>query len=156
MALGYAVFRAIEGTIIIVGVFCLLTILSLRSDYLATYVNPVTFQVIGQALVAFKNWTFLFGPNFVLGIDAFLLGYVLFKSKLVPHVISILAMVDGPLIFASAIAILFGLFTQVSVWGAIVAFPMLIFEVSFSVWLLAKGFNPSVITAMAAKESKKA
>ncbi len=63
---------------------------------------------VGQALVAVHDWTFLLGPNVALGVNTLLLAYLVYRSGLVPRFIAVLGLVGGPLIFASAIAVLFG------------------------------------------------
>lgn len=58
-----------------------------------------------------------------------------------------IGLVGGPLIFASSIAVLFGLYEQVSTLGSIAAIPVFAWEMSLAVWLIAKGFKPSATTS---------
>ena len=37
---------------------------------------------------------------------------------------------------------MFGLYHQVSVWGAIGALPVTAWELSLAIWMIVKGFNP--------------
>ncbi len=141
LALGYLIFRALEATMILVGVMCILTVLSLRLDYLAVGGDPVIYQTVGNALIVLQKWTFLFGPNIILPINATILGYLLFTSKLVPRAISSLYLFDAPVLLISSICILFGLYEQTSPFAVLIAMPLLAFEVSFSIWLFVKGFN---------------
>ena len=67
----------------------------------------------------------------------------MYRSGLVPRFIAVLGLVGGPLIFASAIAELFGLYKQVSVWGSVTAVPVFAWELTLAIWLIAKGFKPS-------------
>jgi hypothetical protein len=76
-----------------------------------------------------------------------LLGYLMYKSGLVPRGMALLGLIGGPLLFASATATLFGLYEQVSVWSAIATLPVFVWEASLGIWLIAKGFKPSPITA---------
>ena len=71
----------------------------------------------------------------------------LYTSSLVPRVIAVFGLIGGPLIFASGTAVMFGLYQQLSVWGAIAAIPVFAWEMSLAVWLIAKGFRPSPITS---------
>jgi hypothetical protein len=151
MALGYVIFRAMEATVILVGVMCILTVLSLRLDFLAIGGDQSVYQTIGKAFIALQKWTFLFGPNIVLPINATILGYLLYKSRLVPRGISLLYLVDAPILFISSIFILFGFYEPTSPFHILLAMPLLAFEISFSVWLIAKGFNPSALAALSAK-----
>jgi hypothetical protein len=69
----------------------------------------------------------------------------------VPRTLALLALIDGPLIFLWAVAILFGVSKQVSPISAVIAFPMLVFELWFSIRLIAKGFNQEAIAALPSK-----
>ena len=65
-----------------------------------------------QALVAVYNWAFLFGPGFMACVNALLLGSLLYRSGLVPRIIPLVGLIGAPLLFASDLAVLFG------VWNA--------------------------------------
>lgn len=51
------------------------------------------------------------------------------------------------MIFASATAVMFGLYEQVSVWGSITALPVFAWEMTLAVWLIVKGFKPSPVSS---------
>jgi hypothetical protein len=80
-------------------------------------------------------------------LSALLLGYLMFRSGLVPRAIAILGLIAGPLMLASATGVLFGFFSQLSPVATIVALPVFFWELSLGVWLVVKGFKPSPITA---------
>lgn len=148
VALGYVGLRVLEAAIIAVGIVSLLSVVRLRQDLAgAAGTDAVSLATVGKALVAVHDWTFLLGPNFVLGVNTALLAYLMYRSGLVPRFIAVLGLVGGPLIFASAIAEMFGLYKQVSAWGAITALPVFAWEVTLALWLIAKGFKPSPITS---------
>lgn len=147
IAIGYVCFRLLEGTIILIGIISLLSIVTLNQDFSKVpNQNIVSFLIAGKLLVAVHNWTFLFGPNFALGPSTLIMSYFLYKSKLVPRYISILGLVGGPLIFTCAVFVMFGVFLQVSVWGNILAVPVFAYEMSLAIWLIAKGFNSNQLT----------
>ena len=62
----------------------------------------------GQSLVATRDWTFLLGPDLMAGINALLLGSLMYRSRLVPRVIPLMGLIGGPLLIAASIAIFFG------------------------------------------------
>jgi hypothetical protein len=60
---------------------------------------------------------------------------------------AVLGLIGGPLVMASGVAILFGLFEAGSVWQAIATIPEFLWELSLGIWLMVKEFNPSVIAS---------
>lgn len=150
VALGYVGLRTLEAAIIAVGIVSLLAVVTLRQHLAgAAGTDPASLVTVGKALVAVHDWTFLLGPNFVLGTNTVLLAYLMYRSGLVPRFIAVLGLVGGPIVFASAIAVLFGLYKQISVWGSVTAVPVFAWELTLAIWLIAKGFKPSA-SAMAA------
>src|SRR6266705_2134008 len=131
IALGYVGLRTLEAAIIAVGIVSLLAVVTLRQHLAKSAgTDAASLVTVGKALVAVHDWTFLVGPNFVLGTNTVLLAYLMYRSGLVPRFIAVLGLVGGPLIFASAIAELFGLYKQVSVWGAVTAVPVFAWELT--------------------------
>lgn len=144
MAVTTISFRLLEACIIIIGILSLLAITSLNQSF-SEEVNPniSTYVVSGKLLIAIKNWTFLFGPNLALGPSTLLTSYMLYKSKLLPKTIAFLGLIGGPLIFISAIMVMFGFYKQISVMGTIAALPVFFYEMSLAIWLIVKGFDVS-------------
>jgi hypothetical protein len=93
--------------------------------------------------VALYDRIFLLGQSFMPAVNDLLLGYLLYKSRLVPRALSLIGLVGGPLLVASYLAVLFGLIGQRAPSAALSALPVALFEFSLGVWLTVKGFNPS-------------
>ena len=74
-----------------------------------------------------------------------LLGFLLYRSRLVPRGLSLIGIVGGPVLLVGYIAVLFGLIGQYATLAALTALPVALFEFSLGVWLVVKGFNPSPI-----------
>lgn len=148
IALGYVCGRLLEAAVIVVGIISLLSVVTLRQDFAGTAgASPASLAAVGKSLVAIHDWTFLFGPNFALGVNTPLLAYLMYRSGLVPRFIAVLGLIGGPVIFASAIAVMFGLYQETSTLGLIAALPVLAWEVTLAIWLIVKGFKPSPITS---------
>jgi uncharacterized protein DUF4386 len=136
--------RTLEAAIISVGVVSLLAVVTLRQQLAgAAGTDAASLVIVGKALVAVHDWTFLLGPNFVLGTNTVLLAYLMYRSGLVPRFIAVLGLVGGPMVFAFAIGVLFGAYKQVSVLGFVTAIPAFAWELTLAIWLIAKGFKPS-------------
>jgi hypothetical protein len=144
LALTYVASRIVESTVIVVGLISLLSVVTLREDFAGAGANAASLDVAGQSLVAIHDYTFLLGPGFCVGVNGLVLGYLFLKSGLVPRQLAMFGVVGGPLIFASSIAVLFGVYEQD---GAHFFFsiPEIVFEVGITIYTLWKGFRPSPI-----------
>ncbi len=148
IALGYVAARVVESTIIVVGIISLLAVVTMRRDYAGSGgADAATFVIAGKALVAIHKWTFLLGPGYCAGIEnGLILGYLMYRSRLVPRPIAVLGLIGGALAFVAATAELFELFGQTSTTGGILLVPETLFEAAIGIWLTFKGFRPSAIT----------
>ena len=108
LALGYVSARIVECTFILVGLLSLLTVVTLRQEATAG-ADAASLLTAGAALVALHDWTFVLGPGFVVGVgNGLILGYLMYRSALVPRGMAVLGLVGGPLIIASGLGVLFG------------------------------------------------
>ncbi len=146
VALGFIGSRVLEAAIITTGVVSLLAVVTLRRGMDAG-ADEAALLTVGQSLVTVRDWTFVLGPILMSGVNALLLGSLMYRSGLVPRIIPLVGLVGAPLIIISAGALLFGIWTQVSVWHGIAAAPIFAWELSLGVYLVVKGFKPSSITA---------
>ncbi len=149
LALGYVAARLVESAFIAVGVLSVLSLVTLRQGGAGSDAGPLV--AVGQSLVALHEWTRLLGPGFVVGVgNGLLLGYLMYKSALVPRGMAVLGLVGGPLIVGSGAAVLLGIVEAGSVWQAIATTPEFFWELSLGVWLAAKGFDPSALASLSA------
>ena len=84
-SLGFVTTRIFEGAIIVIGVASLMAVVAMRQAGGATGTDSSGLVAVGQALVAVRDQTFLLGPGVMPGLNALLLGYVLYRSRLVPR-----------------------------------------------------------------------
>jgi hypothetical protein len=140
LALGYVAARIIECTFILIGILSVLAIVSLRQG--ATAADASSLVTAGKMLLAIKNWTFLLGPGFMDGIGTgLMLGFLMYRSGLVPRRVALLGAIGGPLLAASGIAVLFGVFKAGSAGQTIATIPEFIWEAYLAIWLTFMGFN---------------
>jgi hypothetical protein len=143
-AIGFVTSRVVEAALILVGVVSLLAVATLRADLGdATGARADALRVSAHALVEVRQWTFLVGPGMIAGINGLFLGYVMYRSRLVPRIIPAVGLIGAPLILASATGTIFGLWDQVSAAGAALALPIAVWEFSLGMWLTVKGFRPT-------------
>ena len=146
LALGFVTARVVECAFIAVGVLSILSLVTLRQEAAA---DAGSLVAVGRALVAVQSWTFLLGPGFVVGIgNGLVLGYLMYRSGLVPRGMALLGLIAGPVLIARFVGILFGVFEPMSVLGSLMVVPEFVWELSFGIWLIVKGFNPSAVASL--------
>ena len=144
VALGFVAARVLEAVMIFAGVISLLSLVTLRQDLGgAAGANAAAFVTTAASHVAVYNWTFLLSQSLMPGINALLLGSLLYRSRLVPRVIPVLGLIGAPLLICTVIATLFGGLKLGS--PELAALPVAAWELSLGVWLVVKGFKPSPI-----------
>src|SRR5437764_1101839 len=141
-ALGLVASRILESGTIFVGVAFLMSIVTLRQAGAGAGA-----LVTSHALATLYDRIFLQGQSFMPAICDLLLGFLLYKSRLVPRGLSLIGIVGAPILLATYIAVMFGLIGQHAPSTALAALPVALFEFSLGVWLVVKGFKPSPITA---------
>jgi Domain of unknown function (DUF4386) len=148
LSLGYVTARVVESAFIAVGILSLMAIVTLRQDVGGT-AGAASLIPVGRSLVAIHDWTFLLGPGWVVGVgNGLILGYLMYRSGLVPRGMAWLGLVGGPLIIASGTAVLFNAIEPQSTPQVIATVPEFLWELSLGLYLIIKGFKPSPITAM--------
>ncbi|MFF8609724.1 DUF4386 domain-containing protein [Streptomyces sp. NPDC015346] len=145
LAVGYVCGRLLEAAVIAVGIVGVLAVVTLRQDLggAGDARTATAVQVVATALAAVHDWTFLLGPNIVLGANTLVLAYAMHRSRLVPRPLALLGLVGGGLICVSGVAVLFGFYPQVSAVGTVAALPVFAWEVILAVRLLTRGFEPA-------------
>ncbi len=148
LALGYVTARIVECVFIAVGILSLLTVVTLRQEA-AAGADAGSLVVVGESLVALHDWTFLLGPGIVVGVgNGLMLGYLMYRSGLVPRPMAVLGLIGGPLIIASGVGVMFGVIEAGGVVQAIATIPEFLWELSLGIWPIVRGFNPSAIARL--------
>ena len=125
LALGFVTTRIFEAAVIVIGVVSVLAVVTLRQPA-ATGEQATALTVVGEALVAIRDWTFLIGPGIVPGLNALLLGTLLYRSRLVPRWIPIFGLVGAPLLISGALARMFGVTDLTSAWSVVGTIPIFV------------------------------
>jgi Domain of unknown function (DUF4386) len=149
LALGYVTARLVECTFIAIGIVSLLAVVTLRQD--AAGGDPSSLVTAGQSLVAVHDWTFLLGPGWVgvLG-TGLILGWLMYRSGLVPRGLAMLGLVAGPVLLVGGTAALLGVIDPDSPLRSLAAAPEFVWELSLGIYLMVKGFRPAGIERLQA------
>ena len=148
LALGFVTSRVVEGIMIFTGVVSLLSLVTLHQNLgAAAGANAASLVATGASHVAVYNWTFLLSQSLMPGINALLLGTLMYRSRLVPRIIPAMGLVGGPLLIIAVFATLLGQHSSLTGLAVLPVIPVAAWEFSLGVWLAFKGFKPSPITA---------
>ena len=97
----------------------------------------------GNTVVSTYEWAFLFGPGLVVGFgNGLLLGYLMYRTGLVPRRMAMLGLIGGPLLILSFVLTLFDVYENGSGPSGLLALPEIAWEASLGVYAAWKGFRP--------------
>jgi hypothetical protein len=145
LTFSYVAARIMECVFILVGIIAVLAVVTLRHDTGADY---TALGGYAESLAAIKDWTFKLGPGWVVGIgNGLILGYLMYRSGLMPRGLTWLGMIGGPLQTLAGTCVLFGLFDAGGPVQGIATIPEIIWELSLGIYPLVWGFKSSPILA---------
>jgi hypothetical protein len=149
VAMGYVTARIMESAFILVGLISIISVVSVASALGgATGAEATALVAQGRSLVSTYEWAFLFGPGLVVGFgNGLMLGYLMYRSGLVPRGMAVLGLIGGPMLIVSFGLILFGVYENGSGPAFLLALPEIVWEASLGVYAAWKGFRKSPITA---------
>ena len=96
---------------------------------------------LAVSLAALKDWTFLFGPGLIVPFgNGLILGYLMYRSGLVPQRMAWLGLIGGPLLLIGNVGVLF------NSWDAsgavnILVIPEFVWELSLGIYAAVWGFR---------------
>jgi hypothetical protein len=151
-ALGFVTTRVVEAAMIFMGVVSVLSLVTLQQNLGtgAGAADAPSLVTTGASLTATYNWAFTVGQSLMPGLNALLLGTLMYRSGLVPRALPVLGLIGAPLLITATIATMFGVVEQYSALGGLAALPIAVWEFSLGLWLTFKGFKSSAPIMMAA------
>ena len=142
LSIGYVTARVFECTFILVGIVAMVAIITVRNQTAGAAEGTVAYT-----LAAIKDWTFLLGPGWVVGFgNGLILGYMMYRSQLVPRPWPWLGMIGGPLLLVVGTIILFGgnhPSSGLHSLQGLVTIPEAAWELFLGVYCTVWGFRPS-------------
>ena len=147
LALGYVTARTMESVFIAIGLMSIVSVLSVNDALVgATGAQATALSVQGNSLVSTYEWAFLFGPGLVVGIgNGLILGYLMYRSGLVPRGMAMLGLIGGPLLIISFVLIILGAYKNGSGPASVLVLPEIAWEASLGIYAAWKGFRPSTM-----------
>jgi len=142
LALGSVIFRAMEAVLYMVAVVSLLSMLKLSQNFTnAGVADRSSLQAIGDSLRNARDLATLTAV-FAFSLGAFMYYYLFFQSRLIPRWLSGWGFAAIILLMTACVL---ALFSGKPVTGyTLLVIPIALQEMVLAVWLIVKGFNPSV------------
>ena len=145
LAIGYVTARIMESVFAAVGIMSMLTVVSVATALGAAGGSEATaLSTQGNSLVHTYEWAFEWGPGLVAGIgNGVILGYLMYKSALVPPRMALLGLIGGPLLIVSFVLTLTGVYKNGQGASGLLALPEAAWELSLGIYCAWKGFRTS-------------
>ena len=138
-AVGYVSARLVEAMFIAIGIVGALAFLLMRQDATAA-----STPALGEAFVATYRRAFLLGPGFFAGLaNGVILGYLMYRSELVPRGMTWLGLIGGPLVMITGILVAFNAIERGGAVQSVATLPEALWELSLSIYCIVKGFRLS-------------
>lgn len=145
LALGYVTARVMESVFAAIGIMSLLSVVSVIGASSGTSgVGATALTTQGNSLVHTYEWAFEWGPGLVAGIgNGVILGFLMYKSALVPPRMALLGLVGGPVLILSFAMTLGGVYKNGEGPSGLLTLPEAAWELSLGIYCAWKGFRPS-------------
>jgi len=141
LAIGYVTARVMESVIIAIGLLSIISVTNIN-DALTAGGDTTALAAQGGSLVHTYAWAFLFGPGLVVGFgNGLMLGYLMYRTGLVPRRMAMLGLIGGPLLILSFVLTLFGAYKNGSGPSSLLALPEIAWELSIAIYATWKGFR---------------
>jgi hypothetical protein len=149
LALGYVGIRVVEAVILVVAVLSPLVLVVLSQEYVAAGASDASyFGTLATLVMTVRAYIFDLLTALFFGLGAVLLYSSLYRSRLVPRFISVWGLIAVVALLAWNLSEAFGMSISA---GMVFGLPIILNEIFLGIWLIAKGFNASLIVSPSAQ-----
>ena len=142
LALGYVCERVVELVLQLLFFLVVpLLIIAISNGLRDGTIDASTSQSLGPILKALHDQAIVV-LYLVTSMGGTILAVLLYRSRLVPRWIAVLALIGYPMLFVGCVLDLFDVTDVTHGAGLLAIAPGGLFELILPIWLLAKGFNP--------------
>jgi hypothetical protein len=152
IAIGYVAARTMESVFAAIGIMSMLSVVSVAGALsAASGSDAAALTTQASSLVHTYEWAFEWGPGLVAGIgNGLMVGYLMYKSGLVPRRVALLGLVGGPVLILNFVLILTGAYKNGEGPSGLLTVPEAAWELFLGVYCAWKGFRPPTPVATAA------
>jgi hypothetical protein len=143
LSLGYVTARVMESVFAAIGLMSIISVVNVADSLAsATGLDATAIGASGNSLVSTYEWAFQWGPGLVAGIgNGLILGYLMYRSELVPPRMALLGLIGGPLLILSHVLILCDVYENGSGLSGLLTLPEAAWELSLGIYCAWKGFR---------------
>jgi hypothetical protein len=143
VSLGYVTARIMESVFAAIGIISIISVVSVADALVgARGAGATALAVQGDSLVHSYEWAFLWGPGLIAGIgNGLMLGYLMYRSALVPPRLALLGLVGGTLIVLNFVMMLIGVYDNGEGPSGLLTLPEAAWELSLGIYCAWKGFR---------------
>jgi hypothetical protein len=146
VAVGYVAARSIESVLFAVGTMHLIALANLSRAYANAGASPgAYYHTMGSMLLAGHNWDNAGLLFTAFSVGALMLNWILLRTRLVPRWLSGWGFAGAALLLAARIIVMLGSHLPPATVFIMDA-PIMLQEMVFAVWLIAKGFNADALS----------
>jgi hypothetical protein len=132
-----------ESVFAAIGIISIMSIVNLADSLAsASSADASALAVTGNSLADSYEWAFQWGPGLVAGIgNGLILGYLMYRSALVPPRMALLGLIGGSLLTLSFVMILCGVYKNGETPSGLLTLPEAAWELSLGFYCAVKGFR---------------
>jgi hypothetical protein len=145
VSLGYVCARIMESVFAAIGLISIISVVALADALVgASGADATAIVTQGDTLAQMYDWSFRWGPGLVAGIgNGIMLGYLMYRSELVPRRLALLGLIGGPILIFSFVMQLIGVYKNGEGPSALFTLPEAAWELSLGIYCAWKGFRSS-------------
>jgi hypothetical protein len=145
VSLSYVAARIMESVFAAIGLISIITLVSVVDTLAgAGGAEATALAAQGDTLAQTYDWAFRWGPGLVAGIgNGILLGYLMYKSELVPRRLALLGLIGGPILVLSFVLQLIGLYKNGEGPSGLFTLPEAAWELALGIYCAWNGFRLS-------------
>jgi hypothetical protein len=141
LALSYVLARALEVTMISIGLVAGLLLVPLSWDFTAAEGGDVaSARVMAESLKTARDWTGYLGAQMIFSISALVLNWAFLRNGLIPRWLSLWGLIGVPLMFTSGLLVMFESLNSNASTLTLLVVPLAVQEMAMALWLIVKGF----------------
>ena len=134
-----------ESVFAAIGLISIISIVSLADSLVgANGAEATAIATQGDSLAQTYDWAFRWGPGLVAGIgNGVMLGYLMYRSELVPRRMALLGLIGGPILILSFVMQLIGVYKNGEGPSGLLTQPEAAWELLLGIYCAWKGFRTS-------------